>query len=369
MKRVRLIGFLAVMAGVVGWQGKEIAVRAASGSSQAAETQKATSASTADDAAGAKVYAMNCAACHGQNREGNPPAFPSLVGVGAKLTEAEIVTRIHQGKGSMPAFPDLQGAELTALVHFLISPTEKTSTAPISQEAPSSSTVHASPLTTAGNGIFQQNCSFCHGQDAMGGESGPDLTSSRLVRTDIGGDKIGEVVRNGVAGTKMPAFALSSHDMAAVVAFIHAQASKAASAPGQRRGVDVADLQTGNADAGKRYFDGPGGCVKCHSATGDLAGIASRLEGLQLEEQMLFPRNAKSRVTVTEPEGGKASGVLEYQDEFTIGLRDASGTYHSWPAGEVKYVVDSPADAHIEQFSKYTDDDIHNLMAYMQTLR
>ena len=335
----------------------------------ATATQKATSRSTADDAAGTKVYAMNCAACHGEKRQGNPPAFPSLVGVGDRMTEAEITVRIHEGKGSMPAFPDLKGAELTALIHFLVSPTAKTETAPISQEAPSASTTHATPLAAAGNSLFQQNCSFCHGRDAMGGESGPDLTSSRLVRTDIAGDKISEVVRNGVAGTKMPAFAFSNQEMASVVAFIHDRASKAASAPGQRRGVDVADLQTGNAEAGKRYFDGVGGCVKCHSATGDLAGIASRLEGLQLEEQMLYPRNAKSRVTVTPPAGEQVSGVVEYQDEFTIGLRDGNGVYHSWPTSAVKYVVDSPVDAHIEQFSKYTDADIHNLMAYIQTLQ
>ena len=84
---------------------------------------------------------------------------------------------------------------------------------------------------------------------------------------------------------------------------------------------------------------------------------------------MLYPRNAKSRVTVTPAGGEKVSGVLEYQDEFTIGLRDSSGVYHSWPTTAVKYAVDSPVDAHIDQFSKYTDDDIHNLMAYLQTLR
>ena len=109
--------------------------------------------------------------------------------------------------------------------------------------------------------------------------------------------------------------------------------------------------------------------MKCHSATGDLAGIASRFEGLQLEEQMLYPRDVKNQVTVTLPSGEKLTGTLEYQDEFTIGMRDDDKTYHSWPVGKVKFKVDSPVDAHVELFSKYTDDDIHNLMAYLQTLR
>ena len=84
---------------------------------------------------------------------------------------------------------------------------------------------------------------------------------------------------------------------------------------------------------------------------------------------MLYPREAKSKVTVTLPSGEKISGTLAYLDEFVVGLRDANDTYHSWPTSKVKYVVDSPVEAHVEQFPKYTDDDIHNLMAYLQTLR
>jgi len=63
------------------------------------------------------------------------------------------------------------------------------------------------------------------------------------------------------------------------------------------------------------------------------------------------------------------TGLLVYRDEFTIGLRDIYGVYHSWPVSRIHFTIDSPVDAHVELFSKYTDDDIHNLMAYMQTLR
>ena len=84
---------------------------------------------------------------------------------------------------------------------------------------------------------------------------------------------------------------------------------------------------------------------------------------------MLYPRDAKSTVTVTLPSGQSVTGVLAYRDEFTIGLKDSGGMYRSWPVEEVRYTVDSPVNAHVDLFGKYTDNDIHNLMAYLQTLR
>jgi cytochrome c oxidase cbb3-type subunit III len=221
----------------------------------------------------------------------------------------------------------------------------------------------------AGAGLFQQNCAFCHGRDAGGGETGPDLTRSKLVTADVGGDKIGDVVLHGRAEKGMPAFPFSAEQITNLAAFIHSQQTKAMSQSGKRKGVDVADLQTGNVEAGKTYFNGAGGCASCHSPTGDLAGIASRYEGLQLEERMLYPKDVKSKVAVTLPSGQTLSGILEYKDEFTLGMRDATGKYHSWRIEDVKYKIDAPVEAHVAQFPKYSDDDIHNLMAYIQTLR
>jgi cytochrome c oxidase cbb3-type subunit 3 len=167
----------------------------------------------------------------------------------------------------------------------------------------------------------------------------------------------------------MPSFNLSSEEISSVVAFIHSQKAKVESQVGGRRGVDAADLQTGDAEAGKRYFNGAGTCSSCHSPTGDLAGIASRLKGLQLEQRMLYPEDAQSKITVKLPGGQTVSGTLAYKDEFTVALRDASGNYRSWPADAVKYTIEAPVEAHVDLFGKYTDADIHNLMAYLQTLR
>lgn len=239
----------------------------------------------------------------------------------------------------------------------------------IRQEAQPAHQVFPAAQVAQGQGVFVQNCAFCHGRDAGGGETGPDLTRSKLVAEDRNGNQIDTVVRNGRPDKGMPRFSLPEPDLAAVVAFIHTKTDEAASKKGGRRGVDPEDLMSGNADAGKSYFNGTGGCAACHSPTGDLAGVAARYQGLKLEERLLYPRNAKAEVTVTLPDGKQLSGELQYRDEFTIGLRDTSGWYHSWPINQVKYSVKDPAEAHVELLAKYSDADIHNLMAYLQTLR
>jgi len=228
---------------------------------------------------------------------------------------------------------------------------------------------HAPELVESGSALFAQRCAFCHGRDAAGGEQGPDLTRSTLVASDVQGDKIAPVIRNGRPEKGMPHFDMQDSDIAALVAFVHNQASKAASQNGGRRGVDVSDLQTGSVDAGRQYFNGAGKCASCHSPTGDLAGIAQRYQGLHLERRMLYPEGAKAGVAVTLPSGEIVSGELAYRDEFVIGLRDSSGRYRSWAANQVSYRIDAPAEAHAALMGKYTDADIHNLMAYLQTLR
>ena len=181
---------------------------------------------------------------------------------------------------------------------------------PASQRPPQTATPQTYPpeQIDAGRTRFAAQCGFCHGRDAAGGEGGPDLTRSDLVAADVRGDRISPVVRMGRQG--MPPFNLSDSDLAAIVAFIHDQKTQADSAVGGRRSVDVADLQTGNAVAGKRYFDTA--CTRCHSATGDLAGLATRLQGLALLQRMLYPsgapRDPAPRSTGDRDAGERAGG-------------------------------------------------------------
>jgi cytochrome c oxidase cbb3-type subunit 3 len=211
----------------------------------------------------------------------------------------------------------------------------------------------------------------------MGGETGPDLTRSELVAADVRGDKITPVVHNGRPDKGMPPFNLPAADVAAIVAFIHDTKVKAESLEGARRSVDVADLQTGNAQAGQQFFNGAGGCAKCHSPTGDFAGLATRLQGLGLMQRMLYPggrgRGGAGPVlpvaTITLPSNATVTGKVVYQDEFTIAITDASGWYRSWPASQVKISVNNPLDAHIAMLPKYTNADLHDVLAYLQTLK
>jgi cytochrome c oxidase cbb3-type subunit 3 len=244
---------------------------------------------------------------------------------------------------------------------------------PASVPPPRSTTSQAYPAeqVAAGQRLFTAQCGFCHGRDAMGGESGPDLTRSTVVAEDVRGDKLGPMLRAGRVDKGMPAFTLSAADLGLIVAFVHDQKAKAESLTGGRRSVDVADLQTGDPEAGRRYF--AGACVKCHSATGDLAGVGKRLQGLALLQRMLYPapgrEGSKATVTVTLATGDVVTGRLAYRDEFTIALTDANGWYRSWPTRQVKFLVNDPLQGHVDQLGKYSDKDMHDVFAYLQALR
>jgi cytochrome c oxidase cbb3-type subunit 3 len=230
-------------------------------------------------------------------------------------------------------------------------------------------------LVEAGRARFGADCGFCHGKDAAGASTGPDLTHSDLVKADKDGDLVINMVRSGKPDAGMPAFAtLQSNDLTAIVAFIHEQQRLAATEIGARRAVDAADLAVGNADKGKLYFDKA--CGKCHSAGGDLAGIGTRVQGLTLLRRMLYP-GSESRtgarkppaVTVTTPAGQHFTGALFSYDEFTLAMLDNYGVYHSWPIATIEYLIDDPLLAHVAQLARYTDSDMHDVFAYLQTLK
>lgn len=229
-------------------------------------------------------------------------------------------------------------------------------------------------LSAAGNRgrqIFEQNCSFCHGAEANGGGEGPSLIRSALVRHDENGNLIAPVVRNGRPDKGMPSFSLSEEQIKAVVAFLHAQIaafdSASASLPSKQYSLKL--LLTGNAQAGKAYFFGAGGCSHCHSPQGDLAHIAKRYAPVDLETRFLYPSGAKKTATVITASGQTVSGTLLYLDAFTIAIRNSHGWRRSYPRADVKAAIHDPLAAHRELLGKYTQADVHNLFAYLETLQ
>ena len=132
----------------------------------------------------------------------------------------------------------------------------------------------------------------------------------------------------------------------------------------------VERLLTGNAEAGKQFFQGAGKCGTCHSATGDLAGIARKYPPVFLQSRFLMPRATKPRTaTVTLSSGERVSGDLKTLNTYDVVLQDAAGKTHAFVADEVKVEVNDPLAAHRELLPKYTDADVHNLFAYLWTLQ
>lgn len=219
---------------------------------------------------------------------------------------------------------------------------------------------------------FEQSCGFCHGPDATGAR-GPDLVRSPLVAHDVKGDLIGEVIRRGRPDKGMPALPMTDEQVADIAAFLHARAAEALESSGIPRTYPVERLLTGNADAGKAFFNGAGGCKNCHSPTGDLAAIATKYSPIELEAHMLYPGHRKdgphTTVVVTLPSGEQVKGELVHADDFVVGLRDASGWYRSFSRDRVKVELQDPLAAHRELLGKVTQADVHNLFAYLASLK
>lgn len=230
---------------------------------------------------------------------------------------------------------------------------------------------HPTEAVQRGRSQFQRTCAFCHGPEANGGSSGPDLMRSAIVRHDENGNLIGPVVLNGFPDKGMPAFQFNSRQIADVVAFLQyrlAESDRRSPArPGS--GYSAARLLVGSAEAGKSFFYGAGGCSACHSPTGDLAGIARRFPAAELQARFLYPQGQHLTATVTDPSGKQYTGKIRLLTNYEVAIDDSAGWYHSWPLNAVKLEVKDPLAAHRRLLSKLTDSDMHNIFAYLETLK
>ena len=218
---------------------------------------------------------------------------------------------------------------------------------------------------------FQQTCGMCHGSGARGTGSGPSLVDSSLVRHDENGNLITKVIQEGRPDRGMPAFpALTTAQISDIVAFLHAKivVSDSTSAVGPAGGYSLKRLLTGNAQAGKNFFDRT--CTKCHATSGDLAGIARKYPPAELEARMLYPRVASETGVVSLPSGEKVKGQIAHLDAFDVAIVDAGGNYRSWPLRPgVKVELADSLGQHLALLHIYTDKDIHDLFAYLETLQ
>lgn len=226
-----------------------------------------------------------------------------------------------------------------------------------------------------GEKLYASNCAFCHGPKARGAE-GPNLVRSSLVLHDEKGELIGPAIAKGFPDRGMPAFPnFSASQSQDIAQFLHLQVELVAN-----RGVyKRLNVLTGDAKAGQIYFNDAGGCKACHSITGDLAGIGSKYQPDELQNRLVWPSGGGlgtgrsgarvPKVTVTLRSGQTVSGTLKHVDDINISMYDSSGAYRSWPREGLKVEIEDPLAGHRKLLDKYTDADMHNLTAYLATLK
>jgi cytochrome c oxidase cbb3-type subunit 3 len=229
-----------------------------------------------------------------------------------------------------------------------------------------------------GKALYAVNCQFCHGADTRGGDSGPSLLRSPLVQEDQNGEGIAAVVQNG-RPPRMPKFDFNTSQIADIAAFLHGFAIDSRD-PARNRPESIL---TGDASAGQTYFTA--NCASCHSPAGDLKGIAVKFtDPRALQQWWLLPggdgrggRGAAPGLvppmtaTVTLRTGQRFEGRLARIDEFVVSIVGADEITRSFRRdGESPYVeVKDPLERHKALLRLYTDKDIHDVTAYLATLR
>jgi cytochrome c oxidase cbb3-type subunit 3 len=217
-----------------------------------------------------------------------------------------------------------------------------------------------------GQKLFGQNCAACHGANATGG-MGPNLTMSSLVRHDAGGVDVGKVIHEGRMDKGMPAFPQITDAQASdIAAFLHARIDAFTRASALGVSAFAGSLNVGDAAVGKTIFAAK--CATCHSATGDLKGIATKRDGPELEAAMLMPKAKPDSGSVTAA-GKKYEGLFLHRDAFIVTLKTADGMAHTWETDHVTVQPNDPLKGHRALLPTYTDKEIHDVFSYLETLK
>ena len=245
-------------------------------------------------------------------------------------------------------------------------------------------------LIARGQGLYGVHCRACHGVDLRGGDQGgPNLLRSQVVLNDQSGELILPIVQNGQRGASvMPPIALMPDDVRAIAEYIHGVAAtmrgQGSPPPGE---TPILNVLVGDATRGRVYFAAK--CGSCHSTTGDLQGIASRVpDPMALQNYWLSAGGGLGRggrggpgtpgrprrevmVTVTPSTGVKVDGALVRIDDFYVVVLLDDGTERSFTrSGEIPLVeVRDPYEPHRKLLPTYTDSDIHDVTAFLMTLK
>src|ERR1700733_6912712 len=240
-----------------------------------------------------------------------------------------------------------------------------------------------------GRALFGINCKACHGADLRGGDlGGPNLLRSQIVLGDQAGEAIIPLVQQGKpasqGGAPMPAFPLPRTDIQAISEYIHSVVGQKQNQGGPPPEPEKPlNILVGNPQRGQQYFAVH--CQNCHSAAGDLKGIATRVSNpANLQDSWVAGRRAgppvpgaapaaPTQVRVTLNSGASVQGTLKHVDDFTVSLTTAQGEYLSFTRQGTQAVrtvqVQDPLAQHRQLLSQYTDEDMHDVTAYLATLK
>lgn len=240
-----------------------------------------------------------------------------------------------------------------------------------------------------GRAIWASECITCHGSQARGSESGPNIIRTRTVNYDRFAERAGSVLgpylkAGHPAQTRKSTVAFTDEEVVALAHFLRQRVNDTMR---QSPLFTVSDILVGDAKAGEAYFKGDGGCIVCHTdTTRSLAGIGARLQPVDLQQRMLFPGGGRGRgargggpaaanrnaitVTVTPPSGTPIAGELVEESDFYITLRHSDGpirVVRRTPG--MKVVKVNPLQAHIDLLDRITDQQIHDVVAYLARMK
>lgn len=238
--------------------------------------------------------------------------------------------------------------------------------------------IYPAAMIDRGLPAYNSTCGYCHGERGKGGKAGPDLIASVVTLHDEDGVQIASYVR-GPEHTKAVKIDASDSTIADIAAYLHSRVIYASG----RGNVRISEILVGDAKAGERYFNGAGGCNKCHSPSGDLKGVGAKYDPAALQDRLVMPRTGRGGfgrgpasptapyATVTLPSGESIKGTPVRVTDFDVTLRFADGSTKTWARehGVPAVVITDPLQAHIDIMTNLKDTDMHNLTAYLATLK
>jgi hypothetical protein len=315
----------------------------------------------ASAAAGEAVTRKVCGtACH---------SFEHVITVGRTRAQWEATIENMIGRGAKAT-----SAEVAAILEFLSTTHTLSPTTIRGGVGPRDKQMVDPKAAALAKPLYAADCQACHGPDARGTSNGANLVRSETVLKDRYGSRLGPYLATSHPPVVKP---LTSLQVLMLSHFLRERVNDTL------RGSPLfkaGDVLTGNAKAGEEYFNGEGGCATCHSPAGDLAAIGRRMDPITIQQRFLFPNNVGSRrratpapvtrVTITTASGETLSGTLIYIDDFNVSFRDAAGTHRTIRrAPDVRVVKDDPYAAHVALLSRITDKAIHDVVAYLASLK